>query len=469
MFRDLRVVGLGVGAAAQHNLASLFYPRSIVKYINTLWHPPVHDIISGFEGVVLPGEMLRAHTSFTGCILAYANTSLDTVVLGRPGSGCSTFLKTLSNYRGEYYDVVGDVLYDSFVSEEIDKRYRGDVIYCPEDDVHFPTLKVGETLEFASTMRTPSRGADNRAKSAHATRTAEALMRIFGLEHAGDTVVGDAALRGISGGEKKRVSLAEVMSARGKLVCWDKYVSFHLHRKITFSSWSESPSSTRGLDSSTALEFIRALRVATDTGKVTTVVSIYQAGEQLFNLFDKVCLIYEGKMAYFGPAKDAKRYFMDMGYEPQNRQTTPDFLVACTSRDTFNGLCADDPHAATDPNGRNIRPGFQGVIPRTADEMAAYFRASAYGQLNRSSMDSYYNLYVNKPDLKRAYDASATGEHARHAPSTQSYTLSIPMQVRTVIHRRWKIVKGDWATQVVQMGSVFRRIHCACSIQTDMS
>ena len=66
MFRDLRVVGLGVGAAVQHNLASPFYPKSIIKFINTLWHPPVRDIISGFEGVVLPGEMLRAYTSFTG-------------------------------------------------------------------------------------------------------------------------------------------------------------------------------------------------------------------------------------------------------------------------------------------------------------------------------------------------------------------------------------------------------------------
>ena len=61
MFRDLRVVGKGVGGAIQHNLVSLFYPQSIIKYINTLRHPPVRDIISGFEGVVLPGEMLRAY------------------------------------------------------------------------------------------------------------------------------------------------------------------------------------------------------------------------------------------------------------------------------------------------------------------------------------------------------------------------------------------------------------------------
>ena len=52
MFRDLRVVGPGVGAAVQHNLASLFYPQSIIEYINTVWHTPVDDTISGFEGVV---------------------------------------------------------------------------------------------------------------------------------------------------------------------------------------------------------------------------------------------------------------------------------------------------------------------------------------------------------------------------------------------------------------------------------
>ena len=117
----------------------------------------------------------------------------------------------------------------------------------------------------------------------------------------------------------------------------------------------DSLSSTRGLDSSTALEFIRALRVATDSAKVTTVVSIYQAGEQLFDLFDKVCLIYEGKMAYFGPAKDAKRHFMDMGYEPQNRQTTPDFLVACTSRDSVpRASRAHDPQRPIPMGGRSV-------------------------------------------------------------------------------------------------------------------
>ena len=62
------------------------------------------------------------------------------VVLGRPGSGCSTFLKTLANQRGEYHSVEGEVHYDSLSPEDIAKHYRGDVTYCPEDDsqlLHF--------------------------------------------------------------------------------------------------------------------------------------------------------------------------------------------------------------------------------------------------------------------------------------------------------------------------------------------
>ncbi|KAH7882924.1 ABC-2 type transporter-domain-containing protein [Phlebopus sp. FC_14] len=398
MFKDLRVVGIGTQASSQSTMGSVFNPAALRRNINNLRHPPVRDILSGFDGVITPGEML--------------------IVLGRPGSGCSTFLKTIANQRREYHAVYGDVYYDSFTPQDIETRYRGDVIYCPEDDVHFPTLSVSQTLSFAATTRTPQQRFTNQSRGDYNVLITEVLMRIFGLGHARNTVVGNEAIRGVSGGEKKRVSIAEALSCRSRIGAWDN--------------------STRGLDASTALEFVRALRIATDIARTTTIVSIYQAGEQLYNLFDKVCVINEGKMVYFGPAKDARQYFIDMGYEPQNRQTTADFLVA-----------------VTDPNGRKFRQGFQNTVPRSADEMAAYFRVSRLGQLNRSSMDSYYTDYVNKPGLKKVYAMSAAGEHARHAPKNHSYTISIPMQVRAVMHRRWQILKGDWVTHTVQFGALF--------------
>jgi hypothetical protein len=94
-------------------------------------------------------------------------------------------------------------------------------------------------------------------------------------------------------------------------------------------------SSTRGLDSSTALEFVRALRIATNVTHISNIVSLYQAAESLYQNFDKVCLLYEGRMAYFGRADQARQYFIDLGFEPAHRQTTSDFLVSGVLRALF--------------------------------------------------------------------------------------------------------------------------------------
>ncbi|KAG2073832.1 hypothetical protein BDR04DRAFT_1178890 [Suillus decipiens] len=415
VFSNLRVVGLGAGASLQPTMGSLFSPTSILRTINEFRHPHLRDILSGFEGVVAPGEML--------------------LVLGKPGSGCSTFLKTLSNQRGEYHAIEGEVSYDSFTPQDINKHYRGDVIYSPEDDIHFPTLTVEETLSFAIKTRTPQTRFANQSRKQFNSEFLDVLLRVFGLRHIRKTVVGDAAIRGVSGGQKKRVSIAEALSSRSMIGAWDN--------------------STRGLDASTALEFVQALRLGTDNARLTTIVSIYQAGEQLYQLFDKVCVIAEGQMAYFGPATAARQYFIDMGYEPHNRQTTADFLVG-----------------VTDPAGRKIRSGFEGRVPRTAQEMAAHFRASQLGHLNRQAIEDYRALHVSE-DRKAAYQLSAAMEHSRHAPKNNSYTISIPMQIRAVMVRRMQIIKGDLSAQVIQlcaqifqaiiMGTVYLRLPDATS------
>jgi len=59
MFKDLRVVGLGTRASLQPTMGSILNPSTALKNISAMRHPPIHDILSGFEGVVMPGEMLR--------------------------------------------------------------------------------------------------------------------------------------------------------------------------------------------------------------------------------------------------------------------------------------------------------------------------------------------------------------------------------------------------------------------------
>ena len=146
------------------------------------------------------------------------------VVLGNPGSGCSTLLKTLTNQRAEYHLVEGDVYYDSFTPEYIAKHYRGDVVYSPEDDIHFPTLTVDETLRFAAKMRAPHNRLplEGSLRSHFVRRITEITQTIFGLRHVKNTPVGDAAIRGVSGGEKKRVSISEAMTLRSRITAWDK-------------------------------------------------------------------------------------------------------------------------------------------------------------------------------------------------------------------------------------------------------
>ena len=173
-------------------------------------------------------------------------------------------------------------------------------------------------------------------------------------------------------------------------------------------------SSTRGLDSSTALEYVRALRIATDIIRHTTIVSIYQAGEKLYEVFDKVCLIYEGRMVYFGPADRARQYFMDMGYEPANRQTTADFLVA-----------------VTDPLGRRQRddydPSAYGPLPQTPAEFVSYYRNSDLRKMNLEDLEAYKRDFVRE-DKSHAYLESARAEHShfsrKRVCSALSYTLN---------------------------------------------
>src|SRR6266571_7946993 len=172
-------------------------------------------------------------------------------------------------------------------------------------------------------------------------------------------------------------------------------------------------SSTRGLDASTALEFVRALRIATDVAHISNIVSIYQASESLYQHFDKVCVVYEGRMAYFGRADKARQYFIDLGFEPAHRQTTPDFLVsgvfACFF---FFSLNIPSFSLVTDPIARMVHEDFKGPVPQTAAEFASAFLASGASVANRIDMDAYFKEFVGRPERALAYRQSAMAEHA---------------------------------------------------------
>jgi len=128
------------------------------------------DILKDFRGVTKPGEMV--------------------LVLGRPGSGCTTFLKVIANQRFGYTGVEGEVLYGPFDSATFAKQYRGEAVYNQEDDVHHPTLTVGQTLGFALDTKTPGKRPQGMTKAEFKDKVITTLLRMFNIEHTRNTIVG---------------------------------------------------------------------------------------------------------------------------------------------------------------------------------------------------------------------------------------------------------------------------------------
>ncbi|KAI9673326.1 MAG: hypothetical protein M1829_004092 [Trizodia sp. TS-e1964] len=409
VFRNLTVKGIGLGAALQPTLGDLFL--GIPRLVKGLFskgsnaasrNPPVRTILNDFTGCVRPGEML--------------------LVLGRPGSGCSSFLKILANQRFGFVSVDGNVTYGGVDAETMAKDFRGECVYNPEDDLHYPTLTVKDTLEFALTTRTPGKASRNEGetRSEYVQEFLRVVTKLFWIEHTLKTKVGNAIVRGVSGGEKKRVSIAEAMITRASTQCWDN--------------------SSKGLDSNTAIEYIESIRTLTNMAKISSVVALYQASETLYNLFDKVILIDNGRCCYFGPTDGAKAYFEGLGFICQPRWTTADFLTS-----------------VTDEHERNVREGWENRIPRSAIQFEEAYRNSQIQASTIADVEEFENTVAEQQREREAAQTAATKK--------RNYSIPFHKQVIACTRRQFLVLWGDkvslvgkWAGITFQsliVGSVF--------------
>lgn len=244
-FKDLDVFGHGSSVDFQKSVGNaIFGLERHAKKLMGVKEPRV-DILHKLEGVIHPGEMIA--------------------VLGPPGSGCSTLLKSIA---GDTYGfTIGDqavINYEGIRPEEMSSSFKGEAIYTAEVDDHFPHLPVGDTLYFAARARSPKNIPSFIGRHEYAEHIRDVTMALFGILHTKDTRVGDDFVRGVSGGERKRVTIAEAALSYAPLQCWDN--------------------STRGLDSATALEFCRTLRMQADVMGCTSAVAIYQASQDAYEV-----------------------------------------------------------------------------------------------------------------------------------------------------------------------------------------
>ncbi|CAN6461412.1 unnamed protein product [Victoria cruziana] len=242
-------------------------------------------ILSGISGMVYPGEILA--------------------MLGPSGSGKTTLLTALGGRLAG--KLSGKITYNGRPFTGPIKRSIG---FVAQNDVLYPHLTVMETLVFAALLRLP--GSLSLAKK---VEHAESVLAELGLTKCRDSIVGGALVRGISGGEKKRVSIGQEMLVNPSLLLLDE--------------------PTSGLDSTTAQRILTTVKGLARVGR-TIVTTIHQPSSRLYHMFDKVILLSDGCPIYHGQASAALDYFASIGFATSVTMNPADFLL-----DLANGIAPE--------------------------------------------------------------------------------------------------------------------------------
>ncbi|KAJ4801636.1 ABC transporter family protein [Rhynchospora pubera] len=251
-------------------------------------------ILNGVSGVVLPGEMLA--------------------LLGPSGSGKTTLLTILggrlnsTGTKSGKGKVTGTI---SFNGAPYSSSLSHNIGFVTQDDVHYPHLTVAETLLYTALLRLP-----DSISSKEKAIIAEAVITELGLTTCHDSIIGNSENRGVSGGERKRVSIGQELLINPSLLFLDE--------------------PTSGLDSTIAGRIVSTLLNLTMGGR-SVVMSIHQPSSSMFYMFHKVLLLSDGHPIYFGKGSSVMDYFASVGYEPRVQMNPSDFLL-----DLANGVPPDE-------------------------------------------------------------------------------------------------------------------------------
>ncbi len=314
-----------------------------------------------------------------------------TAVIGSPDSGATTLLQCIAG-RQPRGKLSGSLLIDGVPPDAHTRRI---VAYIPKEDINHPVLSVRETLAFSSACRLP-RNVPQSVKN----QRVRSWLQLLGLKHVAETVVGNAELRGISGGERRRVSLGAELIAGHRIIIAD--------------------SPTNGLDSTAAFNVVKTMRALADAGHCAFVATVRQPSPELLDLFDTVCLMSRGQCIYWGPLSAARDFLADLGFPQPANKAFPDFLEELTG-DPARFLRSPPPasYEGVDriqsdrsvAGGRTAGDGRQSPLRSSKNEMCRQ-------DLRRGFVESKYFEMLGKR-MWNAIDAGATEITEMDAHSTQ--------------------------------------------------
>ncbi|XP_024021590.1 ABC transporter G family member 7 [Morus notabilis] len=227
-------------------------------------------------------------------------------IMGPSGSGKTTLLNVLAGQLTASQRLHLSGLLEINGKPSSNKAYK--FAYVRQEDLFFSQLTVRETLSLAAELQLPEISSVE-ARDEYVNN----LLFKLGLVSCADTIVGDAKVRGISGGEKKRLSLACELIASPSVI------------------FADEP--TTGLDAFQAEKVMENLRQLAQDGH-TVICSIHQPRSSVYAKFDDVVLLTDGALVYAGPAKDEPlAYFSTLGYQCPDHVNPAEFLADLISID----------------------------------------------------------------------------------------------------------------------------------------
>ncbi|KAI3442852.1 uncharacterized protein J3R85_000545 [Psidium guajava] len=259
-----------------------------------------------------------------------------TLLLGPPGAGKTTLLLALAGKLDSDLRITGKVTYCGHeLNEFIPQRTCA---YIGQHDLHYGEMTVRETLDFsgrclgvgtryemlaelsrrereAGIKPDPEIDAFMKATAVSGQETSlvtDYVLKILGLDICSDIMVGDEMRRGISGGQKKRVTTGEMLVGPAKALFMDEI--------------------STGLDSSTTFQICKFMRQMVHIMDVTMIIALLQPAPETYDLFDDIILLSEGQVVYQGPRENVLEFFEHMGFKCPERKGVADFLQEVTSK-----------------------------------------------------------------------------------------------------------------------------------------
>uniref|UniRef100_A0A7S3EFB3 Probable ATP-dependent transporter ycf16 n=1 Tax=Rhodosorus marinus TaxID=101924 RepID=A0A7S3EFB3_9RHOD len=246
------------------------------------------QILHPMSGDVKPGQMLA--------------------IMGSSGAGKTTLLNLLAGRLSSSKNVAtgGNVLVNG--SPRDFKTFGKYAAYVEQSDNMFETLTVQEQIRFSADLRLPKKVGKERRRI-----KAEEIINELGLRNVKESKIGGESVRGVSGGEKRRVNIGTELVTSPSLIFLDE--------------------PTSGLDSFNALNVMQSLRNLAERGR-TIVTTIHQPRSNIFKLFDQLLLLSKGEVVYFGPANEAVAYFSKLGHPCPPEYNPADFMIDLISADS---------------------------------------------------------------------------------------------------------------------------------------